>query len=182
MTYATGTSNLAQWEWILWAIEGSPWPHERILDVGAGYGKAGVLLYEYLNVKPVSIDALEPARDALCHTLVAEEGPSAYEGTYVTTAQEWEGWDAYDTVLMADVIEHMPAPDGLALIDQIPGQVIISTPIVADVAAHEADPAIPDLERHVAQWNLADFRGTGRLDTYWLRNQQLIVRLKPKGA
>jgi 2-polyprenyl-3-methyl-5-hydroxy-6-metoxy-1,4-benzoquinol methylase len=178
MSYATGTSNLAQWDWILWAIESSPWPHEHIMDVGAGYGKAAVLLREKLNVKPKWIDGIEPDWDAFAHVLVDH----GYGEVRACTAQEFDGWDAYDTVLMADVIEHMPLADGLALIDRIPGQIIISTPLVADVAEHAADPDIPDLERHVAQWDIHDFRRTGRLDTYWLREQQYIDRLKPRAA
>jgi 2-polyprenyl-3-methyl-5-hydroxy-6-metoxy-1,4-benzoquinol methylase len=178
VSYATGTSNLAQWEWILWAIESSPYPHQRILDVGAGYGKAAALLREKLNVKPCEVGALEPDVDAGVYRWMR----SAYSLIAPETAQEFTEWDRWDTVLMADVIEHIPAPDGLALLDRIPGQVIISTPLDADVAAHAADPSIPDLERHVTQWNPADFQGTGRLDTYFIRNRQLIVRLKPKGA
>lgn len=182
--YATGTSNLAQWETILWAIESSRWPHERVLDVGAGWGKAAILLREYLNVKPVVIDALEA--DVLAWSLRAGLYDHTWHGRVQAFPTDRSGggdptlsWSAYDTVLMADVIEHMPMDEALAVIGRIPGQIVVSTPLVADVAQHAVDPDIPDLERHVSQWELRGFYALGRCEQHWIRHGQLIVRLGP---
>jgi len=188
VSYPVGTSNLGQWEKILWAVESSPWPHGSVLDVGAGYGKGAVLMDEYLNVKVERFDCIEPD-PSLRQRLVTQ---SPYMTLYAEPAQKFgsEFFGRYDLVLMADVIEHMTWVEGRALLDVIPGQVVVSTPVDAKVAEHADDADIPDLERHVAQWTLDDFRATGRLDRMWLwherlgaeqRAVQLIVRLRPQG-
>lgn len=180
--YATGTSDLLQWVRIINAIETSRWPHDQVLDVGAGYGKACVLLREMLNVKPSRIVALEPDRRAFCHRLICGNG-AGYDETHYETAAEWDDWDRFDTVLMADVIEHMPADEGRQVLARIPGQVIVSTPIDPEVAEHDQHAAdIPPLERHVSQWTVRDFYLTGRLSGDWTVGTQLVVRLAPKVA
>lgn len=182
VTYPTGTSHLEQWPRLINAIESSVWPHERILDVGAGHGKAGVLLREYLNVKPLLIEALDADPHAFCHLLTGE-GDGAYQDSWLDDIREFPDHRLarFDTVLMADVIEHIPKADGMALLNRIPGQVIVSTPVDAEVAAHTAaGEATPALERHVSQWSQTDFVNTYRLDQWWVEVGQLIVRLRPR--
>jgi 2-polyprenyl-3-methyl-5-hydroxy-6-metoxy-1,4-benzoquinol methylase len=177
-----GSSVLGQWDWILWAIESSPYPHRFILDVGAGHGKAAVLLREYLNVKPHYVDALEPN---LHHSVWSYEG-SLYRYVEPHLMQDFDAWSTYDTVLMADVIEHVEVPVGLQVINAIPGQVIVSTP----TDALESDnTGVPPLEQHISQWTtdmLLDLARLGRRQPqffHWPKGdaRQLIVRLGPKG-
>jgi 2-polyprenyl-3-methyl-5-hydroxy-6-metoxy-1,4-benzoquinol methylase len=176
-----GTSALGQWDRILWAIEGSPHPHQRVLDVGAGHGKAGILMREYLNMKPVLIDALEPNRDAFVHRLKG----SVYDDVLPILAADFPDFHSYDTVLIADVIEHMSFQAGMKLVESIPGQVIISTPVFPLDAKNDG---LPELEHHVCEWTLKDFNRTGRLNRHWIwtpprapRLGQHIVRLRPRG-
>jgi 2-polyprenyl-3-methyl-5-hydroxy-6-metoxy-1,4-benzoquinol methylase len=177
-SYATGTSDLAQWARIVNVLERSPWPTGAVLDVGAGHGKAGVLLYEYLNVKPERIDGVEPD-DALRVMLLAR---SRYTTVYAQQAQQLEPsvWARYDTVLMADVIEHMPHAEAMALLGLIPGQVVLSTPLDPGLEEHQrlADE-IPPLERHVSQWAPLSFVLTGRLHKRFIEGGQLVVHLCP---
>lgn len=177
-----GSSILGQWDRIINAVESSPWPHERILDVGAGHGKAAVLLREYLNVKPSVINAIEPNPDYAFQLQGIYDGPIG-----IVDARDMEpgDWAPYDTVLMADVIEHIPWGDGMRLLQTIPGQIIVSTPVQPLLADNEGVPA---LERHVCEWTLNNFNATGRLDRHWLWQAgtaniaQHIVRLRPLAA
>lgn len=178
--YATGTSDLAQWPRIINIIERSPWPVGGVLDVGVGHGKAAVLLYEYLNVKPDFIDGLEPDID-LCKTLHR----SAYRDVVPLKAQNVtaEEFARYDTVLMADVIEHMPFIEGMGLLERIRGQVVLSTPVDSGMAEHQrlADE-IPVLERHVSQWESHDFALTGRLHRQYVEGGQRVIHLTPRAV
>lgn len=174
-----GSSLLGQWDRIVNAVEASPWPHQSILDVGAGQGKAEALLREYLNVKPAVVVACEPNPD------YADRLEARYDNLIDADVRELAAaiLAGFDTVIMADVIEHMPWADGMALLRRIPGQMIVSTPVEAD--PHPDDPGTPILERHVCQWDLADFLQTGRLDRHWIWQSgtahvaQHIVRLRP---
>lgn len=173
-----GSSILEQWTWILWAIEGSPHPHRSVLDVGAGHGKGAVLMREYLNVKPEVIHAIEPNADYI------KALDRIYDRASCVTAETfvYPGWSRYDTVLMADVIEHMPWNVGFELISLIPGQIIISTPVDALSSSNEG---VPPFEQHVSQWRASHFQQLPRFERvwHWPANgsvpQQYIVRLGP---
>lgn len=178
-----GSSLLGQWEWIVYAIESSPYPHRRVLDVGAGYGKGAILMREKLNVKPEVIDALEPNLDHLVHQL---GGGTLYGAVSAERAETYGRYEFYDTVLMADVIEHMDQATGMRVLNAIPGQIVVSTPVDALAANNEG---VPELEQHVSQWTLGMFRQVAKLGhrtlAYWnwpkVDPQQLIVLLGPKG-
>lgn len=173
-----GSSILEQWTWILWAIEGSDHPHKRVLDVGAGHGKGAVLMREYLNVKPEEIDAIEPNADYI------KALDRIYDRAWCVTAEMLGEtlWERYDTVLMADVIEHMPFGVGFELISTIPGQVIISTPVDALSSDNEG---VPPFEQHVSQWRASHFQQLHRFERLWhwpvggAAPKQYIVRLGP---
>ena len=147
---------------------------QRILDVGAGYGKHGVLLREYLDPTPVvhGVEAWEPYVEA--HRLRGIYDELHVRSVLDFTAQELA---AYDLVVMGDVIEHIEKPDALALLDRIAGWVVIATPLVH----FHTDPHLPPTERHVSHWTAADFDATGRLEHVESRYGALIVRLRPQG-
>lgn len=176
-----GSSLLGQWDRIVNAVESSPWPHERILDMGAGQGKAEALLREYLNVKPEWVAACEP------NPAYAMRLQARYDQvwTAIYTAQEFPWYGLFDTVIMADVIEHIPWGEGMRVLQAIPGQVIVSTPVDALAADNEG---VPELEQHLCQWDLNHFNMTGRLDRAWVWQSgqaniaQHIVRLRPLAA
>jgi 2-polyprenyl-3-methyl-5-hydroxy-6-metoxy-1,4-benzoquinol methylase len=151
----------------------TPSTPRRILDVGAGYGKHGVLLREYLDPTPVvdGVEAWEPYVEA--HRL-----RGIYDNLYVRdiltfTAEELA---VYDMIVMGDVIEHMEMADAYALIDRAPNAwFVIATPVVF----FNTDPGLPPTERHLSHWTYLDFVATGRLEHYEEKYGAIIVRLAP---
>ncbi len=152
-------------------IEPSP---ARILDVGCGYGKHGVLLREYLDPTPEihGVEAWEPYVEA--HRL-----RGIYDHLFVgdvLTFTETD-LDPYDLVVMGDVIEHLDKVAAIEFIGRVRGWLVIATPLVH----FHTDPHLPPTERHVSHWTADDFAATGRLDHVEERYGALIVRLRPRG-
>lgn len=161
------TSNLATWPAILNLIELAP-EHDRILDVGPGYGKAGLLLREYLNTKPSTVDAVEAWPG-----YVTDRMRCIYDDVLVCNVLDLDPKTlaSYDLVLMADVIEHIQKPEALKLLDRIPGYVVVSTPMDFFHNGH----GLPPTEDHVSHWTLEDFGDRVQLDGSMLGG--LIIRL-----
>lgn len=149
----------------------------RILDVGPGWGKYAVLLREFVDpdAQIAGVEAWEPYIER--HRLAALYDPIIADDVRNLTAEDLAG---YDVVLMADVIEHMPKPDGWEVINRVAGYVVISTP--RDYFSN--GPGLPHTEDHVSHWTLADFETHPRFQVYslpMLRDKGgVIVRLGPK--
>lgn len=146
---------------------------QRILDVGAGYGKHGVLLREYLDPTPVvhGVEAWEPYVDA--HRL-----RGIYDHLYTRDILTFTDVEllSYDLIVMGDVIEHLDKLDALAFLERARRSwMVIATPVVH----FNTDPSLPPTERHISHWTRADFEATGRLDHAEERYGALIVRLSP---
>lgn len=119
-----------------------------VLDVGPGHGKYGVLFREY--VRPRRLDAVEaeerypdqfPWLDVIYDDLRVAD---------VTTMADDE-LDAYDLVLMIDVLEHLDEAAGAALLSRIRGRIIVCTP--RDFFQNpEADDGW-ESERHRSLWD-----------------------------
>lgn len=125
-------------------------PHERVLDVGPGYGKYGLLLREYLNAKPDRIDAVE-AWAPYVHQFGGWLR-AIYDDVYVADVRELGPGHlaTYDLVLMVDVLEHLPTLDATALFARIPGRIVICTPAEF---FHNGD-GLPPTEEHVSHWTV----------------------------
>lgn len=147
------TSLLEQWPEIL-RVAGTVEPR-RVLDVGAGCGKAAVLFREYVP-SLVSIDALDahaPYIDTLrlgglynsCFALPFEEFPP--------------GWfPRYDLVLMVDVIEHIEEGSAVPALRRIARHLLVCTP---DVFEQTWEPGMAESERHVSVWTPAMVQDIG---------------------
>src|SRR5882672_8196386 len=135
---------------------------EKVLDIGCGFGKYGVLIREYLDVWYERLD-----RDQWRVKLVGIEGWSSYRNPihdYVYS--EVHMGDAreivptlgnFDLVLIADVIEHVEKDDARTLIDECFKRspvVVISTP--AEFAT-QGDILGNPLEVHRSCWQRSDF-------------------------
>jgi hypothetical protein len=147
----------------------------RILDVGAGYGKHGVLLREYLDPTPVvdAVEAWEPY-------VAAHRLPAIYDNLYVRDVLTLTDDELapYDLIVMGDVIEHIEKPDALAFLARVPhAWFVIATP----VEHFDTGPGLPPTEAHVSHWTFADFAATGRLERYEHRYGAQILRLAPHG-
>lgn len=134
----------------------------RILDVGCGFGKYGVLLREYLDVwheridraswqvELVGIEAFERYRNPI-HDYV-------YNAVHYGEAQAvLPGLGQFDAVLIADVIEHLEKPQAVELVrlcfEHSP-VTVVSTP--REFYAQQ-DFAGNPYEIHRCHWTLSDF-------------------------
>jgi hypothetical protein len=142
----------------------------RVLDVGIGFGKYGLLLREYLELwgpgtpddrpwpppRRTTIDGIEA-----CEDYVGDLQRMIYDhihiGDAVTVLRGMAG-NAYDLALMIDILEHFDPEAGREAVDQVTRVatfVVISTPsrVVAQGPAF-GNP----LEQHRSHWRLGDLR------------------------
>lgn len=144
-----------------------------VLDIGAGYGKYGVLFREYLDRHPrvVAIEAWQPYVDA--HRL-----HGIYDEVHVTDVMD-AGDDllnSCDAAYLGDVIEHLTKDDGLAILERIRCAVVINTPLHF---FHNPD-GLPWTETHRSHWTRADFENTGRLAKYDEPHGGIVATLRPQ--
>lgn len=148
------------------------------LDVGPGYGKFGFLIRERVDnfEGNIRLDAVEVFKGYNEKASRASKHPAAHDlyaciydnyayGEFVKLAQFWlqeeqtgtrpEGWpqrvDAYDVVLMIDVLEHwtdVQASHALALALELGRTVLISTPVGYPQGPSEGN----DREAHLSDW------------------------------
>lgn len=165
------SSNLAVWPLILHFIHEVP--HDAILDVGPGRGKAAVLLREYLWPTPTRIDAVEAHVPYIPAHRLNFLYDSVTGGDVCDLAAS--SFAPYDVVLMGDVIEHIDKERALELLDRIRCRVVIATP----TDFFQTDDGLPATERHVSHWTRADFAAdrVERIDENHIGG--LIVRLGP---
>lgn len=121
----------------------------RVLDVGPGYGKYGLMLREYLNEKPRQLDAIEAwPQYVIDFPWLGCIYDQVHVGDVCDRGSEFLA--RYDVVLMADVLEHIPTSDALAMFARVPGRIVICTP--ADFF-HNGDN-LPPTEAHVSHWTV----------------------------
>ena len=154
----------------------------RVLDVGPGHGKYGVLVREYVDpgAEVWAVEAWEPYVDdfrlrGIYDRVVVADVLSALTGDQDVV----EAFAAADVVLLIDVIEHLPKNRALQLLDMIPGWVIVCTP--RDFFPNPAD--LPHTEAHISHWTADDFPAdrldyvdAGALDSLGA----VVVRLRPR--
>lgn len=151
-------------------------PH-RVIDAGAGRGKYGLLVREYLPMVE-RIDAIE-----VWAPYVRGEGGFpllglVYDDVYRQAVQTFYNWGAYDLCLLIDVIEHLPRHQGVRLLDKVTAAgcaVIVATP--RNWFQNPEADAVPS-ERHRSHWRPGDFAEWGAVDRSTDRG--VIVRLPPR--
>lgn len=149
-------------------------PHRKVLDVGPGLGKYGLLLREYLNDPPRIIDAVEVESSYVTRRLRA-----VYDNVFVADVLTMprDALAEYDVVLMVDVIEHLEKDAGLELLGRIPGRVVICTP--AEFFSN--GPGLPPSEEHRSLWSAADFAAIRTIDVDASALGGVVVSLAPTG-
>ena len=134
----------------------------RVLDVGCGFGKYGVLIREYLDVWH---ERLTPSEWEL--TLVGIEAYAPYRNPiYDFVYNEVHIGDAsevlsklgeFDLILISDVIEHLEKDDARALVDEC----FRHSPVVLITTPDDFHPQAALLgnpfERHRCLWRREDF-------------------------
>jgi SAM-dependent methyltransferase len=122
---------------------------QSVLDVGAGYGKYGFLIREYLDgfTGRMHIDAVDPQ---VCP--VAEN--DLYQSHYHEPFDEFNAEMRYDLVLMIDVLEHFTKDDGWKALDKalsLGKRVLVVTPA-------EPAPQEGEWEAHLSSWTLRELK------------------------
>ncbi len=143
-----------------------------VLDIGAGYGKYGVLFREYLDQHPrvVAIEAWQPYVHA--HRL-----HGIYDDVHVLdvmTASD-QLLNSCDAAYLGDVIEHLTKDDGLALLERIRCPIVINTP----VHFFDNPDGLPWTETHRSHWTRDDLKATGRLGRFDVVHSGIVATLGP---
>ena len=128
----------------------------RVLDVGAGYGKYGVLAREYAGATLVdAADAVAPRYPVYDHVYLGDlrklERVLPPEAT------------GYDLALLIDVIEHFEKEEGFSVLEQLTKRarkVLVATPL--GFRAQEI-PGMP-YETHRSGWKPGDFSRRFRVE------------------
>ncbi len=152
---------------VIWVL--SNLKPRRVLDIGKGFGKYGMLIHEYIGVDsespPVPGRSLREQSGVLVDAvdINADYALPHLEQFYnrLTLADirlAYSQFSGYDLILMIDVIEHLEKDDGLRIVDWFCRQgshMLISTPkkffnqhLYGSVAEH-----------HVSHWTPEDFAG-----------------------
>lgn len=121
---------------------------KKILDIGIGNGKYGLLSKEYLN--GVVVDGVEAWKP-----YISDIQKAIYRKIYNQdiTTMDLSRLEDYDLYLMIDVIEHVPKTTGHKILQGLGGLILVSTP-VEDYRAHYDN----HFEDHVSHWTLDDFK------------------------
>lgn len=122
---------------------------KKVLDVGIGYGKYGLLVREYLDNKVERLDGVE-----VFEPYITNIQRAIYDNIYITDIRDFEPPVEYDLILLADVIEHMTKEEGIALLKRLPGNKIVATP--NGFIEQEASNGNVH-ERHLSGWTMEDF-------------------------
>lgn len=130
-----------------------PYAGGRFVDIGPGFGKAGLLSREYLH--PHQLDAVEAEPRYLTEFPWLAE---IYDHIVIAKAENLppETWEPYDLVIAVEVIEHIDKDAGLALLDRIACPVIVCTPQQWLQNQIQIDQGY-ETERHRSLWSAADF-------------------------
>lgn len=127
---------------------------QSVLDIGAGYGKYGWLLREYLDgfEGGLRIDAVEFWPDYLTRSGGIEFYDRVFHGAWPVRVD-----GPYDLALMVDVLEHFEEAEGREAIRvalEVAGKVLVSTPL-----GFEQGPVGGNvLEAHRSEWPLEKLR------------------------
>jgi hypothetical protein len=156
-----------------------------VLDVGAGYGKFGVLAREYAPIERIdAVDANAPRYPVYDHVYLGD----------IRHLDQLLPADApvYDLALFIDVIEHLDKPDAFGVLNQLTcraKKVLITTPWGF---RRQEIPGMP-FETHRSGWLPWDFSRHVRVESWrafpghysrWLRLPGMwqllaLVRAKP---
>jgi len=136
-----------------------------VLDIGIGFGKYGFLMREHLDIRKRRYE-----KDSWKTRIDGIESYSAY----ITPMHEYlydhlytgdvlnliDSLENYDLMILADVIEHLPKEDGLALLQKLFQKtnraMVVSYPsILGSEYLHWDNPR----EKHHCVWTPKDFDG-----------------------
>jgi len=136
----------------------------RVLDIGAGFGKYGLLLREHLDVRKgryakdewtTQIDCIE-----IWGEYITPVHKYIYNHVYLGDVRNLlPSLGQYDLIVLSDVIEHMPREDGTHLLKELAAKatdgMVVSYPNV--IGTNWKSWPNP-YERHHVVWTVDDFQ------------------------
>ena len=161
-----------------------------ILDVGAGFGKWGVLFREYTDIVKSELD---PPRYARSNWQVRIEGAKGYPD-YTTPLHEFvydrihlgdapeviRGLGEYDVVFAGDIIEHFEKEKGAEFMTEARRHarkcLILTTPAQQ---TNQGTIRGNELERHGSLWLKKDFASLGPVKVFSIPGD-LLLAVYPK--
>jgi hypothetical protein len=141
---------------------------KNILDVGAGYGKYGVLFREYMELKYANKDESIPMKSQRRIRIDALEGHApyisqlhseVYDHIYIDNITTFAENDMnYDLVFMGDVLEHLDKKEGEKVLTTLCRKAIHGILIcVPKIPSVQGESFLNPLEIHRSIWRKNDF-------------------------
>lgn len=133
---------------------------ERILDIGPGRGKYGLMAKEYLG-EDTLVNAIE-----VFPQYIDERLRSIYDTVFQENALDYREEDYYDLVMVIDVIEHWAMDDAYELIDHLLESgcnVLVVTPR-ADLPQGAVNGN--EWEKHISDWHTGHIEGRYNFKEY----------------
>lgn len=164
-----------------------------ILDIGTGFGKWGLLIREYTDIR---LSEREPERYDRENWRVQIDGIEGFP-RYLTPVHDYvydtvhvgdmrdviEDLGRYDMILLGDVIEHIEKAEGEALLRKClahcSGAVVVSTPAVFTEQGEACGNA---LETHRSFWRSRDFAQFRGARTRVVANDILVAVIPAAGV
>lgn len=153
---------------------------KKILDVGSGFGKFGILARElYLSVKAENTGDILPIDDLIIDC--AEEAEYFYNQPYHDKiyTNHWHDdvmkmsvkqLESYDLIMLIDVVEHWPKEFAKKWLDNINANILISTPKKVSFYKEK----YYNSRKHVSQWSAEDLQGKD----YSTEKSHIFLKLK----
>lgn len=167
---------------------------QSVLDIGKGFGKYGFLIHEYIGIDSkkrlnpkmsmaeqsrIKVDAIEVDESLLLPHL-----SNIYQNIFIGDVFDlYQKLDAYDLILMIDVIEHLDKEKALQMLKFYLSKnstIIVATPIdFFEQHLYESS-----FEDHISHWTIKDFQKLGHVDcqffsagaVYLLSNEKKNIR------
>lgn len=149
----------------------------RVVDVGAGFGKYGSLLREYvwgLEGDFERLDAIEVHRPYYTPERYAQYNKTIFADCLSLSREDWQAWDL---VFMSDVLEHIRKEEAIELFERIPGYIVVCTPENFFMNWKPGDAAS---EKHVSHWKVEDFRAADGWSKPKIVLEGIITTRRPK--
>lgn len=152
----------------------------KILDIGPGFGKFGVLCREYLELLDGRNEYKSWTRKVDCIEIFSEYLTDlhrfVYDNIYVGNASEIIGTlDQYDLILIIDVLEHFEKENGILFVNKCLNKsknVLISIP---KNISEQSDAFGNEFEIHKSKWSKNELKNLG--NTYFVVSDESFIVL-----
>jgi hypothetical protein len=143
----------------------------RILEVGIGWGKYGVLMREYLGKQDIMEEEdfwklnLEAVEISYQYTLAFKNKlySRIYNMDIRDFCKEIDTWlvtyHGWDLIMFIDIIEHLPKEDGVCVLETLLEKSFWLMMVTPKRLVPQPVQLYHNNEQHVSLWNIDDFSG-----------------------